>query len=178
MLFRSMESKRRFIRLVTTRVTLDKVATGWFRFTVEWSPVLGGDLIDEAYIWSSGVGTEWTKEDEQIVRKHYLTASRQWLMKQLPDRSWGSICSKGQAIHTQPREKPASPARSIPERNRLRMFSLNDWQVMQENELDIDEIVNKRVIWREYIGNKQIDLSATGNAAGQYSSQVYQFVPG
>jgi hypothetical protein len=161
-----IEEKRRFIRVATTRISLDKLATGWLKFIIEWSPVLGGNLVDEAYIWKVQGGTDWTMEEEQTVREHYLTTSRQWLMQQLPERTWQGIASRGQAIHRKAR-KPfpfAPPAPGFPTDSYLsRKISLNDWQVIQSNELPLDVIFKERVFWREYIGKEQIDLSSANN---------------
>jgi hypothetical protein len=48
-----MENKQRFIRAATERVILDPVQGGWLRLKIEWSPLMGGNLVDVAYIWTT-----------------------------------------------------------------------------------------------------------------------------
>jgi predicted nuclease with TOPRIM domain len=138
-------AKQRFIRVATARVTLDEIVTSWLKLTVEWSPVVGKDLMDEVYIWTTA-GKGWTDKEKDILREHYATASRDWLMEQLPDRSWDTIAAKGQElgikrlhIRYQKCILPDAP------------ISINDWKFVQENELPLEEMLAKRAYWKEYV---------------------------
>ncbi|HEY1352909.1 MAG TPA: hypothetical protein VGF67_25115 [Ktedonobacteraceae bacterium] len=141
----SIEEKQRFVRVATLSVTFDKIVSGWFQLRIEWAPLLGGAFIDEAVIWEPlGTGSEWTDEELTLLRQHYPTASRKWLLEQLPSRSWVSIARMGmRKCDTRAWSRNDS---EIPSEN----LSMDDWKVIQEQLLPVEPIVAKRVYWREY----------------------------
>lgn len=143
----SIEAKQRFVRVATSRVTLDQALTGWLKLTIEWSPLLGSNLIDEAYIWTStGSDAPWSEEEKRILHEHYLTANRQELLELLPRRSWVAITNKGKVYGTRPLKK-AYHKRVIDSE----LLSVNEWNFLQENELPPEELIEKRVYWKEYV---------------------------
>lgn len=155
-----LESKQRFIRAATSRITLDELQTGWLKLTIEWSPLLGGDIIDEAYIWTSA-GKRWTVNEEQVLREQYATAERGWLMEQLPERGWDSIIAKAALLGAERSHsvgywtgKTTNVVPSI-------RLSVNDWQFMQNNAIPAEIVLKKRVYWREYVS---LPIGANGEA--------------
>lgn len=145
-----LESKQRFIRAATSRIVLDELQTGWVKLTIEWSPLLGGDIIDEAYIWTVA-GKRWTKDEEQILREHYATKERGWLMEQLPDRGWDAIIAKAALLGAERSHSVGYWAGKSPNVVPSIRLSVRDWQFMQNNEIPAEAILKKRVYWREYV---------------------------
>lgn len=149
----SLASKQRFIRAATSRIELDQLAAGWAKLTIHWSLLLGGDdegyIIDEAYIWTTA-GKRWTEEEKQLLREHYPSAERDWLMEQLPEREWNAIIAKAGVLRI---ERPhsvgwACRSTSVVPSPKL---SVNDWRIIQEYALDVETVLQKRVYWREYV---------------------------
>jgi hypothetical protein len=158
-----LESQQRFIRAATSRIALDELETGWLRLTIEWSPLLGDDVIDEAYIWTTG-GKRWTEEEKQLIRDHYKTADRQWILEQLPDRGWESIVAKASLLGL---------GRSYPQRSLMSnptdmvavaVFSMKDWLFMQNHEIPMEIILKTRIYWREYVS---LPIEANGEATSR-----------
>jgi DNA invertase Pin-like site-specific DNA recombinase len=147
----SFESKQRFIRAATSRIVLDDMEVGWARLTIEWSPLLGGDIIDEAYIWTIA-GKRWTEEEKQLLREHYATAERSWLLEQLPDRGWDAITVKAGLLGAERSHSVGYWARESTNVGPSLRLSVNDWRFIQEHEIDAEEVLQKRVYWREYVG--------------------------
>ncbi len=88
----SLERQRRYIRLTTQSIELDVLAEGWLILFVRWSPYMGYDATDVAIIWRQrGAGKVWTETENSILERSYSTASRGWILDQLPSRSWESI---------------------------------------------------------------------------------------
>lgn len=85
----SLEDKRSFIHVATESITLEEIAAGWLKISVQWSSVLGGMLYD-FYMWRVS-GTLWSDEERDLLRKHYPTAKRVELLNMLPTRSWRAI---------------------------------------------------------------------------------------
>jgi hypothetical protein len=84
-----LEEKRTFIHVATDSITLEEIAAGWLKISVQWGAVLGGLLYD-FYLWRDS-GIQWTDEEEAILRQHYPTAKRTDLLNMLPARSWRAI---------------------------------------------------------------------------------------
>jgi hypothetical protein len=133
--------------VATERVSLDEIMTGWLKLTVEWSPILGGNLVDEVYIWTEA-SVEWTEDEKRILWEHYATALQDQLMQQLPTRSWGAIARMGGTL---PVVRSQAPTK------RFNLPSVNDRKIMQENELPLEEMLRKRVYWKEYVSLPQRD---------------------
>ncbi len=147
----SLEAKQRFIRAATSRIALDNLEVGWAKLTIEWSPLLGRDIIDEAYIWTIA-GKRWTEAEKQLLKEHYATAERGWLMEQLPDRGWDAITVKaglwGFKRSHSVGYRTGNSTNVVP----WIRLSVNDWRFIQENALDVEAVLQKRVCWREYVG--------------------------
>lgn len=148
----SLESKQRFIRAATCRIELDELASGWAKLTIWWSPLLGtdsGDIIDEAYIWTTA-GKRWVEEEKEILRQHYATADRNWLLKKLPEREWEAIIAQANRLGIE-RPKESRLHTDRPKGTLSPRFSLNDQRLVRKHTLDAEAILNKRVCWREYV---------------------------
>ncbi|MEO6893030.1 MAG: recombinase family protein, partial [Ktedonobacteraceae bacterium] len=145
-----IESKQRFIRAATCRITLDELATGWVKLIIEWSPLLGGDVIDEAYIWTVA-GKRWTEAEEQTLREQYATAERGWLMQQLPERGWDSIIAKAALLGVERSHSIGYWTGKITNVVPSIKLSVHDWQFMQNNAISAEVIVKQRIYWREYV---------------------------
>jgi hypothetical protein len=154
----NIEAKQRLIRVATSQITLDSILPGWLKLTIEWSPLLGGNLIDEAYIWNpNGSDTAWSEEEKHILQEYYLTASRQQLLELLPRRSWIAINSKGRLSGIKRPWSKADLERSV----KSELISLVEWNFIQEYDLPAEELLDKRVYWREYIGSPVLGNSET-----------------
>ncbi len=155
----SLENQQRFIRAATHKIVLDDLEVGWARLTIEWSPLLGGYISDEAYIWTIA-GKRWTEAEKQILREHYATAERGWLMEQLPDRGWDAIIVKAGLLGAERSHsvgyRTGNSTNVVP----WVRLSVNDWRFIQENAIDAEEVLQKRVYWREYV-----DLPTEANGA-------------
>ncbi len=74
---------------------------GWLRLTLVWSPIMGFIIpltsslraVDVAYIWRDN-GAIWRAEEQEVMREHYPTATREGLLHMLPTRSWNAILRK------------------------------------------------------------------------------------
>lgn len=86
-----LERKRRFISLVTEAIELETLTERWLRLRITWTPYFQHSVIDECYIFQHYAGKTWSDEEKAIVREHYPTASRAWLLEKLPARSWQSM---------------------------------------------------------------------------------------
>jgi hypothetical protein len=144
------ESQQRFIRAATSRIALDELETGWLKLTIEWSPLLGNDIIDEAYIFTTG-GKRWTDEEKRLVREHYSIADKQWLLAKLPDRGWEAIGAKSSQWGIR-RPYPAHSAKDNPIQTQISViFSMNDQRIMQRYDLSPEVLLTNRIFWREFI---------------------------
>jgi hypothetical protein len=143
-----LEDKRRFIRTATSRITLEDLCAGWLRLSIEWSPLLDANMIiDEVYIWTQG-GKRWTDEEKQLIREQYSSAERDWLLERIPERSWESIITMAGTLGvSRPRSPNVSKIRVVPSL----LLSVSDWQLMQQYELPVEDILTKRATWREFI---------------------------
>jgi hypothetical protein len=136
--------------LSSSRITLDEMETGWLKLTIEWSPLLCDDVIDEAYISTNG-GKRWTEEETSLLCTHYKTADRQWILEQLPNRGWDSIVAKASKLGLDHSHRPRFLTNSSADTAAASIFSGKDWQFMQVNEIPVDVILKTRIYWREYV---------------------------
>ena len=130
-----LEEKRDFIQLVTESITLEEIASGWLRISVQWSEVFCGFLYD-FYLWR-GSGTLWSDEEIEILRQHFPTATRTALLELLASRSWKAISRK--AALEGVRRSPKPDDLTIPV-----TMSLSDVQVLKalRQELSEEEMSN------------------------------------
>jgi DNA invertase Pin-like site-specific DNA recombinase len=142
-----MEKKQRFVRLVTESIILKEITEDWFTLTITWAPFLMIQEIDMAYIWrqNGGTASAWTEEEDQIIRDYYGTASKKWLLEQLPKRSW-------RAIVTHSNRKGVDEDATLRRHRQVSDTDLPDWmcledkQVMDEHGLVLDT-PERRVWW-------------------------------
>ena len=91
---KTLEEKRRYIRIITTGIWLNMVAPGWLKMEFYWSPDTALFNENECIIWQQNAGKGWSEEENEILRANYGSASRAWLIEHLPYRSWQSIRSQ------------------------------------------------------------------------------------
>jgi hypothetical protein len=129
----SLEEKRSFIHVATDYITLEEIASGWLKISVQWSDVLGG-LLYTFYLWRES-GTLWTDEEKKILRKYYAKSKRVDLLKMLPTRSWRAISGVAWRLGLKRLAKsdplPVSDTTSLSDREVLQMLAM---------ELDTDEL--------------------------------------
>jgi hypothetical protein len=144
-----LERQRRFIRKITRSITLDEIGDSWLQLTIIWSPFLDATTADVAFIWRQrGTGKAWTPEEEALLRRHYRTAKRAWLLGQLPTRSWSAILTRaGRIPLTRPTQRGDT---TLPI-----WMSLDDKRVMDSYELTFDDLSLdsplQRVWWQSYV---------------------------
>jgi hypothetical protein len=135
----ALEKKQRLIRLATQSITLDQISEGWFSLKIEWSPYLGFNFVDTAYIWREKSGMRWTEEESQVLRDHYPTALRSWLQERLPYRTWPSIRVQAGDLNVHRLRIPTDI--NLPD-----YMSINDRRILDTYGLPLDE-PGKRVWW-------------------------------
>jgi DNA invertase Pin-like site-specific DNA recombinase len=138
------EKQQRFVRISTKKIMLESVNDGWMKLTVQWSPVLRLHHYDIAYIWrQAGSSSPWSKEEIALVKEHYGTAKRSWLLAQLPKRTWAGF--KAQALRWgihRPLELRRNDS-GLPD-----WMCMDDQRVMLEYGLELEE-PGQRVWWKE-----------------------------
>jgi DNA invertase Pin-like site-specific DNA recombinase len=168
-----LERKRSFIHLVTDSITLEEIASGWLRISVQWSDVLGGLLYD-FYLWRDS-GTLWTDEEKALLKKHYPKAKRVKLLELLPTRSWKAISMKANLLKL--RRIAKSDPSPIPDN-----MSLSDVRVLEglRQELTEDELsdTDGRLYVHvtqpsEYVSDRPCDSMAEDPRYGQFSARLY-----
>src|SRR6266699_1185004 len=135
-----IERKRRFVRLVTSSVTLEEVAAGWFRLTVVWCPLVGWSKGDVAFIWRRA-GDNWTEEETELLRAYYLKVTRGELLRLFPDRSWTAITNRWASLDIAGVRGRMRVDADLPE-----YMSLSDRDVLERYELRTD-VPGQRVWW-------------------------------
>ncbi len=146
-----LEKRRKFIRLVTEDIIIEKVADSWLKLTIKWyawiaqykpHQALQQSLlfVDTGYILQRrSTLPEWTPDEDDIVRALYADASRYDLLQCLPIRSWKAIRSRAVDLKIV-RE------RFVNESNMPDSISFEDMHLMQAHHLDLDRL-EKRVWW-------------------------------
>jgi hypothetical protein len=88
-----IEKQRRFVSLVTEKITLTKPSPNWLQLTIQW---LWPDMpLDILYIWQRGSrGEAWTDDENSILRTLYPHADRGTILQALPSRSWSAILQR------------------------------------------------------------------------------------
>ncbi len=173
-----MEEKQRFIRVATSEITLDEIATGWFKLSIAWAPLLNNDiagetLIDEAYVFSpKGCDSAWTEEELLLLKEHYATAPRSWLMEAIHQRSWNAIRRMAQKKNIIGRP---NVRRSGKEDKLSLWLSVSDIQFLRDEDICTEAILAQGVVWKEYIDKeKEYDMDSLGNSDGLYSQSKNQ----
>jgi hypothetical protein len=137
----TLEKKQRLIKLATESITLDQIAEGWFSLKIEWSPYLGFNFVDTAYIWhQSGRGSSWSGEENEILRKYYPIEPRDTIVARMPNRTWGSICTQAGVLKI-------ARIRRVHDQPINMNMSIIDKQVLDTYKLTLDE-PDKRVWWQ------------------------------
>ncbi|MFL5627923.1 MAG: hypothetical protein ACJ788_20270, partial [Ktedonobacteraceae bacterium] len=137
-----IERRRRFIRLFTESITLEKLAEGWLVLTIVWCPFLGVDVdaVDTALIWQRA-GSKWSDEEVATLRTHYPTATRGELLRMLPTRTWTGIKSKGKELRLRRPERGTALDTDLPGD-----MAVVDRDIIERYELRTNE-PDKRVWW-------------------------------
>jgi Resolvase, N terminal domain len=134
------EEHPRLVYLFIKSVTLDIVSPNFFSVTVEWR--------DSSWSIDSGLcckgsfaSLAWTKEEIEILSKHYPTVTRKELTELLPRRSYQAMRGyfSGRGIKIQ---RPVRKEEGIPYH-----VCLEDWKVMQQYGITED----KRATWRSVV---------------------------
>ncbi len=146
-----LEKRRKFIRLVTEDIIIEKVADSWLKLTIKWyawtaqykphQALQHGLLfIDTGYILQRrSTLPEWTPDEDDIIHALYPDASRYDLLQCLPRRSWLGV--RGRAV-----DLKIVRERFVNESNMPDSISFEDMQLMQAHHLDLDRL-EKRVWW-------------------------------
>ncbi|MBV9706165.1 MAG: hypothetical protein JO125_02000, partial [Chloroflexi bacterium] len=96
-------------------------------------------------------GKRWTDEEERLLREHYATAERGWLMEQLPERGWDSIVAKAVLLGAERSHSigywTGKKTDAVPS---IRL-SVHDWRFMQANDIPADIVLESRAYWKEYV---------------------------
>jgi hypothetical protein len=119
---------------------------------IEWSPVVGEYLVDEAYIRLPAAMSDWSDEEKRLLREHYQTASRKELEEMFPSRSWSAIMVR--ANHTRLQRQKREKSDILPDKS----LSLADWQLIQAMNLPLQAVLDQGVVWQEYIGVVSIGI--------------------
>ncbi len=92
-----IEKQRRFIALVTEKITLTKPSPNWLQLTIQW---LWPDVpLDILYIWQRGSRSEaWSDDENNILRTLYPHADRGTILHALPARSWSAILQRAVSL--------------------------------------------------------------------------------
>ncbi len=134
-----LERRRRFVHLVTQSITLEMLAPGWLRLTIEWCPLVDVSSVDTCYLRRPS-GEHWTEQGLQTIRELYPTASRMALLRMFPHRSWDAIRQAAKRLHVRRSDIPNDTGLPV-------SVSLVDMRIAQEFGLSLDE-PDKRVWWQ------------------------------
>jgi hypothetical protein len=85
----NLERRRRFIRLITDSIILERVEDSWLRLTVNWSALVGGNS-EECYLWRAS-SAKWSPEEHETLLAMYSSSDVSDILKALPTRAWSSI---------------------------------------------------------------------------------------
>ncbi len=138
----NLEKQQRFVRVATKQIVLEPITDGWLKLTVQWSPVMRLKHYDIAYIWrQTGSSSPWTPDEIAILKEHYATAKRSWLLERLPKRSWKGCIA--QALRFGLRRPDQANDSGLSD-----WMCMEDRRVMQKYGLDFEQ-TGQRVWWRE-----------------------------
>jgi predicted DNA-binding protein len=88
------EKRRALINFLVQEVVLDKVSTHWIRVQVLWlHPDWGAEEM--YHLRLHGKHTDWTEEEDALIREYYTSLTKPELMRLLPERTWLSIKHRG-----------------------------------------------------------------------------------
>ncbi len=92
------DKKQKLVRHVTTKVLLTEVADNFLKLEISWSPFMGTDVIDIAFIWRQGrTRATWTTQNEELLREVY-PSDHDTILKAFPNRTWESIKTRAYRI--------------------------------------------------------------------------------
>ncbi len=88
------KKRQSYINFLVKDVVVDVISTHWISIQVSWLHEMWG--VEEMYHYRRrGSHSDWTPEEDEIVRKNYPTMPRIELMALLPLRVWGAIVKRG-----------------------------------------------------------------------------------
>ncbi len=138
----TLEQKQRYTRLITSSITLDKIADGWLKLSIEWTPFLGDICTDTAIIYVKNGGGRWTDKEDSILQRYYGNASRNLLLEELPERSWQAIWTRANKLGLHRKARDLSSSSDIPS-----WLSLEDSRVMGHYGLSLEPGMEKAYWW-------------------------------
>jgi DNA invertase Pin-like site-specific DNA recombinase len=134
----SLEKRRRFVKLVTEKITLTKLAHDWMLVEIAW---FWPDVPHSfCYIWQRQVGTAWTDEENRLLRTLYPHADRATILQALPTRSWTAI---GRQAFNLQISRPTLPNTS----GLYKTLSIRDKEFMDEVGIVFDVASPKKHAW-------------------------------
>jgi DNA invertase Pin-like site-specific DNA recombinase len=102
---KNIQDKKDFINLFVETAILEFVSPHWVRLEISWTiPGWGDNML---YIFRPcGASPQWSDDEDAFIRLHYPIGGKEEILRQLPQRSWGSILHKAEKLDiTRPRRK-------------------------------------------------------------------------
>jgi hypothetical protein len=142
----TLEQRRSFIRLITQAVTLDALSDRWMKLGIVWSPVLAGEDAGDCVLFlrATGAGSNWTAEEDALLRELYPRAPRSDLLTALARRSWESCKSRARVLKVMRQTRDAGSFQL------METLALNDLAVIEAYGIAEQEIAaGVTVFWRK-----------------------------
>jgi hypothetical protein len=134
------DKKQNLVRLVTTKVLLTEIAENFLKLEISWSPFMGVDVTDIAFIWRQGRTREiWTNGEEELLREVYAS-DHDTILKAFPNRTWESIKTRAYRIGVNRTYQFNNS--SLPPN-----LSYEDLEFMKENGLEVSSGKIKGRVW-------------------------------
>jgi Resolvase, N terminal domain/Recombinase len=134
-----IDRKRRLIHILTESITLECIADGWLKLTIDWHIP---SKTTTTYMWRDSV-RHWSTQEKDTLRALYPSATRDELLHALPQRSWQSIRDKACEFKF-PRQRKGT--HSLPD-----YMTITDMRIAQEYSLDVSN--GQRLWWVEESSN-------------------------
>jgi len=94
-----IEDKQRLFSLLISCIEIEVVSSHWLRLSIDWLDALC-PRIDIAFLWRNvpAYGSEFSGQEDEIIKCHYPHATRLEILKLLPDRTWVTIQEHANAL--------------------------------------------------------------------------------
>lgn len=126
------EHSRRFLQLITDKISLDEYSAHFLTLTIAWSAPF--QQVDICYIYRPGGGHQHcSTQDEADFRRLYPEADKLELLQRFPTRTWVSLQCWAQRLGL--RRYNDLNTSGITDRS----LSLADWQLVQEHGWELPE---------------------------------------
>ncbi len=146
------DKKQKLVRLTTTNVLLTEVHSNFLKLEITWSPFMGVDVTDIAFIWRAGRTREiWTTHDDELLKQVYAS-DHETILKTFPNRTWESIKTRAYRVGA----------------NRTYQFnnsclppnlSYEDLEFMRQNDLEMSTGNIKGRVWWKTVAIEKTDAS-------------------